>query len=154
MSKNKKKASPTVAIFADGQNINLFKHSQPIIAFAKTLGRISQLSAYHNWRQLKETKAQKLLTDGWLCIDIAGNGKNKLDALLIQHCQRLCSTLKPDVVVLVTGDSDFRCLIETCQRSGQRVVVIGRRNYVSHCFHRLIPKGVHYLEDLRMAAIV
>ena len=48
MSQHKKKAPPTVAIFADGQNINLFKHSQPIIAFAKILGRISQLSAYHN----------------------------------------------------------------------------------------------------------
>ena len=153
MSQNKQTVPPTVAIFADGQNINLLKHSQSIIAFAKTFGAISLLSAYHNWRQLKENKTQKLLTDGWLCVDIAGNGKNKLDALLIDHCQQLCSTLKPDVIILVTGDKDFRYLVETCQHSGQRVVVVGRRNYVSHCFHRLIPQGVHYLEDLKMAAI-
>lgn len=152
MSQNKQPTLPTVVVFADGQNINLLEQSQSIIACAKTLGHISQLSAYHNWRQLKQAKAQKLQADGWLCIDIAGNGKNRLDKMLIHHCQQLCSTLKPDIIVLVTGDRDFRCLIESCQGRGQRIVVIGRRNYMSHCFHRLIPQGVHYLEDLRMPA--
>lgn len=151
MSKNKQQAPPTVAIFADGQNINLLKHSKRIIAFAKTLGRISQQSAYHNWRDVSPNKAEKLLSDDWLCIDIAGNGKNRLDMLLIKHCQQLCSTLKPDIIVLVSGDRDFRCLVETCHHSGQKIRVLGRRNNINHCFFRLIPQGVHHLEELGMA---
>ncbi|MEO0684308.1 MAG: NYN domain-containing protein [Cyanobacteria bacterium J06649_11] len=146
-------ALPTVAVFVDGQNINLLKHNQNILSFAKKQGRIAQLSAYHNWRQFKIAKAQKLQMAGWLCIDIAGTGKNRLDRILIHHCQQLCSTLNPDVVVLVTGDKDFLCLVEACQAAGQRVEVLGRQDQVNHCYHRLLPQGVHYLEGLGMNAI-
>ena len=137
-----------VAIFADGQNVNLFKYSQAIIDFAEQLGEVPILWAYDYWRRFKESVQQKLHTDGWQCLDIAGSIKNRLDDLLIKDCQQLCRSWQPDVIVLISGDKDFECLVKTHLAQGRRVVVIGRRDHVSKRLKRWIPNDVYFVEDL------
>ncbi|MEM1256528.1 MAG: NYN domain-containing protein [Cyanobacteria bacterium P01_H01_bin.21] len=137
-----------MAIFADGQNVDLSKYSQAIIHFAEQLGDVSILWAYHYWRKVKESAQQKLHTDGWQCLDIAGTIKNRIDDLLIKDYQQLCRSWQPDIIVLISGDKDFEYLVKAHLAQGRRVVVIGRRDHVSKRLKRWIPNDVYFVEDL------
>lgn len=148
MSRTTLSSPCTVAIFADGQNIDLSKYSQAIIHFAEQLGDVSILWAYNYWRKVKESAQQKLHADGWQCLDIAAIIKNRLDDLLIKDCRQLCRSWQPDVIVLISGDKDFECLVKTHLAQGRRVVVIGRRDHVSKRLQRWIPNDVYFVEDL------
>lgn len=149
MSKRSKEAKKTltVAVFADGQNINLVKHGAQIIQFAQQkLGQVPFLWAYHSWRQFKQPVQKQLQVDGWQCVDVALSTKNELDNCLISDCRKYCHHLLADVFVLVSGDKDFAGLVTDLIAIGKQVIVIGRRNHVSLRLQELTM--VYYVEEL------
>lgn len=140
---------PSVAVFADGQNVCLKKYGSVILEFVNSLGDVPFLYAYHNWRTISEKIEHRLQLQGWQCIDVAVKEKNELDNRLMSDFNRLSGHWMPDVLVLVTGDKDFLPLIKSCQKSGRRVIVIGRYNNVSQRLRKLNPEGVFFVEDLQ-----
>lgn len=140
---------PAVAVFADGQNVCLKKYGSAILDFVNSLGDVPFLYAYHHWRTIPEKTEHRLQLQGWQCIDVAVKEKNELDKRLMGDFTRLSGHWMPDVVVLVTGDKDFLPLIKSCQKSGRRVIVIGRHDNVSRRLQKLNPEGVFFVEDLQ-----
>ena len=147
--KRKKKNKPcTVAILADGQNVDLSKYGRPILKFCRHFGEPRIQWAYHHWRLIKETVQERLLTDGWQCLDIGSNAKNKLDQLLISNAKQLDAFGNPDILVIVSGDKDFAPLVQERLAANQQVKVIGRGGHTSHRLHQLLPNDVYAVERL------
>ncbi|MBD1875338.1 NYN domain-containing protein [Nodosilinea sp. FACHB-131] len=140
---------PTVAVFADGQNVCLKKYGSTIIDFVNSLGDIPFLYAYHHWRAIPKETEHKLQLQGWQCVDVAVKTRNELDNRLMSDFARLSIHWMPDILVLVTGDKDFSPLIRACQMSERRVIVIGRHNNVSQRLQKLNPKDIFFVEDLQ-----
>ena len=65
--------------------------------------------------------------------------KNQLDYQLIKDCEQLCRCWQPDIIILISGDMDFKGLVKTHREQGRRVIVIGRRDNVSKQLQRWFP---------------
>ncbi len=140
----------TLAVLADGQNVNLHKHSQAILTFTfYYLGEPAILSAYYPFRQMKESRENYLREQGWNCPSVPTTGKNALDYQLIRDCKRLIHNRIPDTLVLVANDRDYVPLVKEALEAECRVIIIGRRNCVSHRLQPLVPlEDIYYVEDL------
>ncbi|WP_035986832.1 NYN domain-containing protein [Leptolyngbya sp. KIOST-1] len=142
---------PTVAVFADAQNVNLFKHSTAILDFVNSLGDVPCLYAYHHWRSVPLKKEQKLQSQSWRCVDIPTIAKNEVDKNLMKDFVELCRFREPDILVLITNDGDFEKMVRPYLKPGRQVIVIGYKSNMSQKLRRLLPKGILFVENLRNA---
>lgn len=141
--------SPTVAVLADGQNVNVIKYSKEVLKVANTLGDLIFLKLYHHWDRIKLTKIHRVKTDGWEAVPVLGRHKNALDDQAIQECQDYFhDSNMPDILILITGDKDFAGLVESFLAASRRVIIIGRRNSVSHRLKRLVKQDCLWVEEL------
>jgi hypothetical protein len=147
--KQNRRGSQAVAVFADCQNVgSLFVHRQAVLTFVEQFDPVPQLCAYHYWRGLKPRRELQLHHDGWLTIDVPIETKNALDEQLIRDCRRLGGRPSINIVVLILGDKDFADLAKWLISQHKRVIVIGRRNHISHKLRDLVPNDVYAIEDL------
>jgi hypothetical protein len=141
----------TVAVIADGQNINLWQHNEVILSFVFSLGEVTLLWAYHHWRSISRPKEQKLWDQRWQCLDIVSKAKNALDRQAMDDFNRICPHLSPDILVLVTNDGGFAPFIRHHLQAGRKVIVIGRRGDMSHRLLKLLPNDIYFIEDLYLS---
>lgn len=139
---------PTVAVFADAQNVNLFKHSSVILEFIGRFGDTPYAWAYHHWRKISLVKEQKLFLQDWHCIDVPDSGRNALDYRLMKDFKSFCRFCKPDILVLIANDGDFSPMVRDYLKTGRKVIVIGYRGKVSRKLMRLLPSDTYFIEDL------
>ncbi len=139
----------TVAVFADAQNVNLFRYSQAILNFVNNLGGVPCLYAYHHWRSISPKKEQRLQSQNWRCVDVPIIEKDKLDRQLMGDFDELCRFWQPDVLVLITNDGDFAAMVKSYLGTGRKVIVIGYEGKVSKKLRRLVPQSVYFAEALR-----
>lgn len=137
-----------LAVFADAQNVSLFKHSKAILKFLSIQGEMLCLHAYHDWRSIPKKKEEKLVFDKWRCIDVPVVAKNEVDRQLMEDVRHLCRFREPDILVLITNDGDFTQLVKDSIQSGRKVFIIGCRGKVSRRLLRLLPNDVYFVEDL------
>ncbi len=138
----------TVAVIADGQNINLWQHNEVILNFVSSLGDVALLWAYHHWRDIARAKEQQLWDQRWQCLDIVSKAKNALDRQAMEDFNRICPHLSPDILVLVTNDGDFAPFIRHHLQADRNVIVIGRSGDISHRLLRLLRSDIYFVEDL------
>jgi hypothetical protein len=147
--KRNSQGAQTVAVFADCQNVgSLFDRRQAVLTFVEQFGSVPLLWAYNYWRKLKPRREFQLHQDGWQTIDVPAQTKNALDEQLIRDCRRLGGQPFVEVVVLISGDKDFAPLAQWLISKNKRVIVIGRRNHVSHKLRALAPNDVYEIENL------
>jgi hypothetical protein len=140
-----------LAVFADAQNVSLFKHGKAILKFLSLQGEMLCLHAYHDWRSISKKKEEELLSDNWRCIDVPIVAKNEADRRLMEDVRHLCRFREPDILVLITNDGDFSTLVKSYIESGQQVIVIGHRGKVSRRLLRLLPSHIHFVEELNQS---
>jgi hypothetical protein len=147
-SKSSMTERPTIAVFADAQNVNLFKHSSVILEFISRFGDNPYARAYHHWRNISLKKEQKLFFENWHCVDVPDGNRNALDYRLMKDFKHFCRFCKPDILVLVANDGDFSPMVSAYLKTGRKVIVIGYRGKVSRKLMRLLPSDTYFIEDL------
>ncbi|TVP69072.1 MAG: NYN domain-containing protein [Leptolyngbya sp. LCM1.Bin17] len=138
----------TVAVFADGQNVNLFKHTSAIATMISRFSDKFCLYAYHHWRKISVKKEIKLQRYNWRCIDVPITSKNGLDQRLMQDFYHLCQFWQPDVLVLVTNDGDFAPIVKEQLTMGRQVKILGYKGKISKKLTQLLPNDIYFIEDL------
>jgi hypothetical protein len=108
------------------------------------LGEIVRITAYADWTELGRNhggpnvnwQRDLTLAGGESRYVVNQRGKNTADMLIADDIRSLVE-LNPsssgaiDVIVLATMDRDFRPIVETAQRKGKRVVVLGLEQSIS-----------------------
>lgn len=109
------------------------------------LGEIVRITAYADWTELERRNNGDRNVNWQRDLTLAGgesryvvnqHGKNTADMLIADDIRSLVE-LSPsssgaiDVVALATMDRDFRPIVETAQRKGKRVVVLGLEQGIS-----------------------
>jgi hypothetical protein len=108
------------------------------------LGEIVRITAYADWSELGRNhggpnvnwQRDLTLAGGESRYVINQHGKNTADMVIADDIRSLVelnpsSTGAIDVIVLATMDRDFRPIVETAQRKGKRVVVLGLEQSIS-----------------------
>ena len=114
-----------VSYLADGAE------GRQLLECAIYLGLPPAMPDYAETRGRKERYAAKLRRDGWMAVTKEGTPKDpakktfkaNVDTLMAMDAVELSLDMHPDVVVLVTGDSDFAPLAARLRRRGIRVEV-------------------------------
>jgi len=108
------------------------------------LGEIIRITAYADWTELGRNhggsnvnwQRDLTLAGGESRYVVNQHGKNTADMLIADDIRSLVE-LSPsssgaiDIIVLATMDRDFRPIVETAQRKGKRVVVLGLEQGIS-----------------------
>jgi uncharacterized LabA/DUF88 family protein len=122
------------------------------------LGEIVRITAYADWSELARNhggpnvnwQRDLTLAGGESRYVVNQHGKNTADMLIADDIRSLVE-LNPsssgaiDVIVLATMDRDFRPIVETAQRKGKRVVVLGLEQSISQELRAAV-KEVRYLD--------
>jgi uncharacterized LabA/DUF88 family protein len=161
-------ASPKVAILVDFENVwyglkKLGKTPQikPLVEAIKSVGEefgeIKKFTAYADWDLLsKEHRGNmqrdlvELDVDTQYLINI--RGKNTADMRVANDIRDLVERGnggrdEVDVIVLATGDRDFRDIVKTAMDRGKRVIILAVRNGVSEKLIN-VASEVRYLDEL------
>jgi uncharacterized LabA/DUF88 family protein len=161
-------ASPKVAILVDFENIwyglkKLGRVPDPkVLAEAvkgvgEEFGEIKKFTAYADWEPLnKEHRGNmqrelvQLDVDTQYLINI--RGKNTADMRVANDIRDIVERSnggrdEVDVIVLATGDRDFRDIVKTAMERGKRVVILAVRNGVSPALINAASE-VRYLDEL------
>ena len=147
MAQNRSKKA-TVAVFADAQNVSLFRYSCDILSFANSLGDAPCLYAYHHWRSISPKKECKLQAQNWRCVDIPATTKNALDKQLMNDFEDLRRFWEPDILLLITNDGDFASMVGDYLGSGRKIIIIGHKGKVSKKLKSLPSIEIYAVEDL------
>src|ERR1041385_1772178 len=122
------------------------------------LGEIVRITAYADWTELTRNhggpnvdwQRDLTLAGGESRYVVNQRGKNTADMVIADDIRNLV-VLSPsasgaiDIVVLATTDRDFRPIVETAQRKGKRVVVLGLEQSISQELKAAV-KEVRYLD--------
>ena len=120
------------------------------------LGEILTITGYADWTELErrhgrrgvDLQRQFAMAGGESRYLINKHGKNSADMKLADDVRDLVEHGSPgvvDIICMVTMDRDFRPIIETAQRRGKRVVVIGLEGGVSRDLE-MMANDVRYLD--------
>lgn len=132
----KKEILHSVAILWDIENITPPNSDtllmDGITEFAEAFGRISASFAYADWSVLKFAKLSRSLSERQFKLTHTphkggngGKGKNSADMALVSDAMELLQFYDHiDVFIVVTGDSDFRPLLQTMRKNGKIIHVI------------------------------
>ncbi|PZV14877.1 MAG: hypothetical protein DCF21_12400 [Leptolyngbya sp.] len=139
----------TVAILVDGQNVDACKYSRDILNLAMGLGELSFSWFYHHWDRMKLYEMKRMKDDGWETINVLEAGKNALDYQAMNEIKQRCNIQgMPDILILVTCDKDFLPLVKDFLRAKRRVIIVGRRNAISHRLLSWVHHDFYWVEEL------
>jgi uncharacterized LabA/DUF88 family protein len=124
----------------------------------KDLGEIVTITGYADWTELArhsrrgvDLQRQFAMAGGESRYLVNQHGKNSADMrladdvrTLVEHNQGSAGAV--DVICFATNDRDFRPIIETAQRRGKHVVVLGLEGGVSGEL-RMVANEVRYLDE-------
>jgi len=120
-----------VAIFWDWQNVKATEEQiRCLMMFAYDKGHVVLKKAYADWGH-ENQKLADLLCDLFDCINIPSSKdkKNRADYKLIEDCrQRVLNNPDISTVILLSGDKDFKGLVNELKAKGKQVIVIARRD--------------------------
>jgi len=159
--------SPKVVVMVDYENIHYGIQKQggqpdpnvllrAIKAAIGELGEIKKITAYADWEPLGKT-TQRNVQRELVQLDVETRylinmrGKNTADMRLANDIRDLVergigNRDEVDVIVLVTGDRDFRDIVKTAQERGKKVVIVALRKGLSHDLETIADE-VKYLDD-------
>lgn len=161
-------ASPKVAVLVDFENIWYglkklgFKPTPKVVMDAirsvgNEFGEIKKLTAYADWDLMgKENQGniqrELVQQDVETQYLINMRGKNTADMKIANDIRDMVergSTTREevDVIVLATGDRDFRDIVKTAKERGKRVIVLAVHNGVSRELIN-VASEVRYIDDL------
>jgi hypothetical protein len=159
--------SPKVIVMVDYENIHYGIQKQggqpdpnvlvgAIKAAIGELGEIKKITAYADWEPLGKATQRNIQRDlvqldVETCYLINMRGKNTADMRVANDIRDLVergigNRDEVDVIVLVTGDRDFRDIVKTAQERGKKVVIVALRKGLSHDLETLADE-VKYLDD-------
>lgn len=104
------------------------KEGRELIDMVIYLGLPPAKERFEEQRKSKEKFIYWARSNGFLVVTKEGKAKgdeyeNNVDVVMAMDAIELALEVKPDIVVLVTGDSDFAYLAEKLRRRGMRVEV-------------------------------
>lgn len=128
-----------VAAYVDVQNVRFSPaQAEQFLLYANSHGCLTIKKAYANWRKENPAFEQNLYKQDLDCIHVPLNTKNAVDKKLIADCERDVSnnpSLK--IVILVTGDGDFKNLVCSLQGKGKKVIIFAKRGNVNKRLEKL-----------------
>lgn len=132
MSVQTSKKQSTVSIYWDYQNVPKQDQANPIIDFAKSKGNLIIKKVYSNLDFEKPTTKTFFQSINFTCVNVPCTLRNSVDDRLISN---LISDINipnqpSDIVIIVSGDGDFRDLVELLKRIGKHVVVLAQKGNV------------------------
>ncbi len=87
---------------------------------------------YSYWRKENESYEQRLYELGFDCIDIPTTEKQSVDKKLIADCEReLSSTFSADILILISGDGDYKNLVRKWKAQGKQVFILANSKNAS-----------------------
>jgi uncharacterized protein (TIGR00288 family) len=119
----------SVAILWDIENVTPSANSQfveGLLEFTQELGRITVCRVYGDWTKRNLARLSHLLSEnGFELIHIPVSRKNSADISLITNAVELIYQYPHlTMIVLITGDADFRPLLHTLRRNGKGIHII------------------------------
>lgn len=104
-----------------------------------------------DWQRMRDAKTSfknKMEDSGILVVLVEGKDKREsfdanIDTVMAIDAMQFSLTVKPDIVVLVTGDQDFAYMAQVLRRQGIRVEVAAFRNV-----GRALRRSAHDIWDL------
>ncbi|NES19002.1 MAG: NYN domain-containing protein [Symploca sp. SIO3E6] len=129
--KSRNSGTSHVAIFWDWQNVKATeKQIRCLMMFAYAHGNVVLKKAYAHWKRENE-ELEDLLCDLFELIDVPSfkHKKNRADYKLIEDCRKHVLR-NPDIntVILLSGDKDFKDLVNELKAKGKKVILIARRD--------------------------
>ncbi len=127
------KSSNCVGILWDIENITPANGDTLLMdglaEFAEGLGRVSASFAYADWSIFKFAKLSKSLSSRQFRMvhtpHKGGSGKNSADMALVSDAMELLQFYPHiNVFIIITGDSDFRPLLQTMRKNGKLIHVV------------------------------
>lgn len=117
-----------ISLYWDYQNIRINSFNPYLARYVQTFanlhGSLSSQKVYSNWRTENQSYEQRLYELGFDCIDIPTTEKQSVDRKLITDCEKeLNSTLSADILILITGDGDYKNLVRQWQAKGKKVII-------------------------------
>ncbi|MEM1170547.1 MAG: NYN domain-containing protein [Cyanobacteria bacterium P01_H01_bin.35] len=92
--------------------------------FANLHSSILNQRIYSYWRKENQSCEQCLYKLGFDCIDIPTTEKQSVDKKLIADCEReLSSTVSADILILISGDGDYKNLVRKWKYQGKQVFI-------------------------------
>ena len=144
------KNQATIAVYVDLQNVRLFpKLVNPFRDFVKSKGDLKQVKIYYN-SQCKDQIdiVKKLKSLGCDCRDVPCPLKNSADNQLKSDLlDDIEDNNPPDLIILVSGDGDFKSIVSLVKKSDKYVVIVAQKGNVKQELINL-PDEFHFLEDL------
>jgi uncharacterized protein (TIGR00288 family) len=159
--------SPKVEIMVDYENIHYGIQKQDgdpdpkmLIEAIRTLsadyGEIKNITAYADWELLGKS-CQRNIQRELVQLDVETRylinmrGKNTADMRVANEIRDLIekglgNREEVDVIVLVTGDRDFREIVKTAQERGKKVVLVALKNGLSRDLEN-VASEVKYLDE-------
>ena len=138
-----------VAVYLDVQNVRLSPtQAEQFLLFANLRGCLTIKKAYANWRKENPDFEQNLYKQDVDCIDVPLNTRNAVDKKLIADCERDVSnnpSLK--IVILVTGDGDFKKLVCSLKAKGKTVIIFARRDNANQSLKK-VANIFHFVDEL------
>lgn len=123
-----------VFVYWDLQNVRFPKKSNPeepinlVLSLAKLEGNLQDTKVYAYWRKELEKIEEKFHELGFDCISVPDTEKNSADRKIIEDCRKqVLQTSEGNVVVLISGDSDFKSLVNELKSKQHQVLVIGSK---------------------------
>jgi soluble P-type ATPase len=117
-----------VAIYWDSQNVNFTdQHGESVFNVAQTEGRVVISKIYYNSQFQK--KLEKFISNNFKFFDVPYGFKNSLDNHLKSHLwDDLDSNYCPNTVIIISGDGDFKSLVNNLKKLEIKVIIIANAN--------------------------
>ncbi|MDJ0516101.1 MAG: NYN domain-containing protein [Trichodesmium sp. MO_231.B1] len=118
----------SISLYWDYQNVRINRFN-PYFArycqnFANLHGSLLNQRVYSYWRKENQSYEQGLYELGFDCIDIPTTEKKSVDQKLIADCEReLYSMVSADILILITGDGDYKNLVSKWKAQGKQVFI-------------------------------
>jgi hypothetical protein len=140
---------PSVSIYCDTQNVSLNPEEIDVLNnYSRMKGNIKKKKAYLNFDFPNQARAKdKFYEKGFDCIDVPCPLKNSADNQLKSDLIDDMHDNPSDVVILVSGDGDFKNIVKSLRKEGKYVIVISRKGNVKQSLIEQASK-FHYISDL------
>jgi hypothetical protein len=117
-----------VAIYWDSQNVNFTdQRGELLLSLAESEGKVVISNIYYNSQYQKSL--EKIAGDNFKLIDFPYSFKNGLDhylrSLVWDHLDSNCC---PNTVIIISGDGDFKSLVNNLKKLGIKVIIVANNN--------------------------
>jgi NYN domain len=129
----------SVSIYWDLQNVPPNPEKiNALINFSKSKGKAKNLNVYLNLELISQASTKdELQKVGFTCINVPCPLKNSADNQLKSDLIDDMHDHPSDVVILVSGDGDFKNIVKSLRKEGKYVIVISRKGNVKQFYPEL-----------------